>query len=454
MTFLGVDVSQDGFEMEQVKVETVRDWQPPKNVRAVREFIGFCNFYRRFIKSFSEIARPLHDLTKKDHKWDWTPNCQHAFETLKEMVCQSPILIHADPTKRFQMETDASNYAYGAILSQKADDQKLHPVAFFSKSMNPAERNYGISDKEALPIVKGLQHWRHWLEHTPEPIRIITDHRNLEYFKTPRFLNRRQLRWLEQLTHYNYEIAYRPGDKNSAADALSRKEELRPDIPDEEKPAALFDPSQFIELALLAFIEGQPDILEGHEMVTTLTDSEIIRQIAARLPALDPTQWPRGYELNDDLVLISKETGRIWVPPDEQLRREILATHHDGKIAGHLGTEGTLEMVTRKYWWTNIADFTKRYVQGCYTCARNKNRNKKPSGLLQPLPIPKGPWLWTQSDFVVELPPSRGYDAIYVIADRLTKMAHCISSHASPIPHPSSLQNYTSNTYGHCMVYP
>src|SRR5260370_11434425 len=120
------------------------------------------------------------------------------------------------------METDASNYAYGAVLSQKGTNSRHHPIAFFSKSMNPAERNYSISDKEALPIVKGLQHWRHWLECTPEPIRIITDHRNLEYFKTPCFLNRRQLRWLVQLTHYNYEIAYRPSCKNLAADALSR----------------------------------------------------------------------------------------------------------------------------------------------------------------------------------------------------------------------------------------
>ena len=168
------------------------------------------------------------------------------------------------------METDASNYAYGAVLSQKSNDQRYHPVAFFSKSMNLAEHNYSISDKEALPIVKGLQHWQHWLERTKEPMRIITDHRNLKYFKSPQLLNHQQLRWLEQLTHYNYEIAYQPGDKNSVTDALSQKEELRPDVPDEEKPAALFDPSQFIEIALLAF-------LEGHEICYTLADSEIIQ---------------------------------------------------------------------------------------------------------------------------------------------------------------------------------
>ena len=136
--------------------------------------------------------------------------------------------------------------------------------------------------------------------------------------------------------------------------------------------------------------------------------------------------WPQEYALNDDLVLESKETGRIWVPPNEQLCGEVLGTYHDGKMAGHLGTEGTLELVTWKYWWKDVIAFTRRYVQGCHTCACNKNCNKKPGGLLQPLETPEGPWLWTQSDFIVELPKSRGYDAIYVIADRLTKMAHFI----------------------------
>jgi len=188
MEFLGVD-SPEGFEMEKLKVEVIQDWRPPRNIRGVREFTGFCNFYQRFIKSFSEIARPLHDLTKVGQQWKWTEVEQSAFDTLKHMVCESPVLIHADPTKKFQMEMDASSYAYGAVLSQKAADKKHHPVAFYSKSMNPAERNYGISDKEALPIIKGLQHWQHWLEGMKELVRIITDHHNLEYFKNPQLLN-------------------------------------------------------------------------------------------------------------------------------------------------------------------------------------------------------------------------------------------------------------------------
>jgi len=345
------------------------------------------------------------------------------------MVCESLVLIHADPEKKFQMETDASSYTYGAVLSQRVEDKKHHPVAFYSKSMTPAERNYGILDKEALPIIKGLQHWRHWLEGTKEPVRIIMDHHNLEYFKNPQPLNRRQLRWLEQLMHYNYKIAYQPRDKNCAADALLRKEEHHPDQANEKVPNVLFDPECFIEIAMLVFLGEQDNVLEGTEHAYTLTDGQLIEWIAEITSHTDPVQWPAGYELNDDLVLVSKETGRIWVPPDEQVRREVLATHHDGRIAGHLGTLGTLgtlELVGWKYWWKDIIEFTRRYVEGCHTCARNKVQNKKPGGLLQPLPVLEGLWLWTQSDFITQLPSSRGYDAIYVIVDRLTKMAHFI----------------------------
>jgi hypothetical protein len=176
--------------MEKMKVDMIEKWQAPRNVQGVWEFIGFCNFYCRFIRSFSEIACPLHDLMKVGQLWKWTESEQSAFDELKQRICESLVLRHADPARKFILETDASDYAYRAVLSQKGDDRRFHPVAFYSKSMTLAERNYGISDKEALAIIKALQHWRHWLEGTVEPVRIITDHHNLEYFKNPHPLNR------------------------------------------------------------------------------------------------------------------------------------------------------------------------------------------------------------------------------------------------------------------------
>ena len=188
--FLGVELSADGFEMECIKVNAICSWKPPCNVKGVREFIGFCNFYCRFVCNFVEVAQPLHDLTKQNTKWEWGTRQEHTFQTLKDIICTSPVLIHPDPEEKFQVETDVSNYAYSAILSQKSKkDHKHHPITFFSKSMNPAEQNYRISDKEALAIVKALQHWHHWLEGTKIPVDILTDHQNLQYFTRPWVLN-------------------------------------------------------------------------------------------------------------------------------------------------------------------------------------------------------------------------------------------------------------------------
>jgi hypothetical protein len=339
------------------------------------------------------------------------------FNTLKKMICKSPLLTHADPMKKFQVETNALNFTYGVVLSQKADDGKYHPVAFYSKSMNPTEQNYRISDKEALVIIKALQYWRHWLEGTKEPICIITDHQNLKYFKNPHPLNCCQLHWLEQLTHYNYEIAYQPGDKNSTANALSCKDEHKPDQPDKEIPNTLFNPRRFIEMAVITSLDGIPIAVEVSKVSVTYTDEQLLKQIGEHTRNTDPLEWPKGYELNEELVLVSKDTGRIWVLPDKELQQDVLVTHHNRKIAGHLGVSGTLELVSRKYWWMDLLDFTQRYVQGCHTCTRNKLRNQKLMGLLQPLLMPEGPWIWTQSDFITELLPSQGFDVIYVVAD-------------------------------------
>jgi len=211
-----------------------------------------------------------------------------------------------------------------------------------------------------------------------------------------------------------------------ATDALSCKEEHKPNQPDKTVPVTLFDPEWFLEIALLALLDQMPTILETGKPCYTLTDEQLLEQIHKHTSCMDPLNWPKGYKLNAKLVLVSKDTGWIWVPLNEDLQHEVFATHHDGKIAGHLGMAGTLELVSQKYWWMDLINFTRRYVQGCHTCAHNKIQNQLPTGLLWLLPSPEGPWLWTQSDFITQLPPSQGFNAIYVITDQLTKMAHFI----------------------------
>ena len=425
--FLGVQLSAKGFEMERIKVETVKEWQPPRTVRGVREFTGFCNFYRQFVKNFAEIARPLHDLTKDNATWQWGPQEQHAFETLKAVICASPVLIHADPNERFRVETDASNYAYGAILSQIAkEDQKRHPVAFFSKSMTPAERNYGISDKEGLAIIKALQHWRHWLEGTKIPVEILTDHKNLQYFTKPQILNRRQMRWMDLLSHYNYIISYRPGDRNGAADALSRKGEHVPTDPEEDYPSTLFPLDKFRDIATeIAQLNDQEftEVIIAVIEEACLLDNQIQETIRGMLPHI---QLPENVVMVDGLAY---HQDQVFVPENDDLKAQLLHLYHDSPLAGHLGQNGTIELVQRIYWWPGMRTYIQNYVKGCHTCAQHKHRNWKTPGTLVTLPIPDGPWEWTQSDHITGLPRSGSYDAIYVIMDRLTKMAHFIPTH-------------------------
>src|SRR5690606_23295740 len=198
-TFLGFIVSKDGIEMDPAKVQAVREWESPTCVKDVQCFLGFANFYRRFIKDYSRICRPLFDLLKKDSEFSWTPEHQQVFDQLKEAFCSAPILRHFNPELTAILETDASDTVASGILSQQfpTPDGKLvlHPIAYFSKKLNPAQCNYPIGDKELLAIVLSFEEWHLYLHATEKPVLVFTDHANLQTFMTRAILNRRQARW-------------------------------------------------------------------------------------------------------------------------------------------------------------------------------------------------------------------------------------------------------------------
>jgi hypothetical protein len=409
---LGVTVNGKGFRLEEKKVMDVRDWPVPTNLKEMKGFIGFCNFYRRFLKNFSMVARPLHDLDKRDKPWEWGPEQQRAFDDLKELISSEPCLAHADLNKTFQMETDASNFAYGAALTQKQEDGKYHPVGFMSKSMVPAERNYDAYDREALGIVKPLQHWRYWLEGTQKPIEIITDHKNLlSSFNDKPTPSKRHLRWLKILRQYNYVVGYRPGSKNTVADILSRRADHYPPNGEESECTNPFPEEKILPLEELESATMDAETAWEHGLLCLIdSDTKFLEEIESLVMETDP----KGEE------------GRIWVPPLNDLRRRIVELYHDTPLTGHLGITGTYELVTRGYMWEGIHDYITKYVTFCSTCIRAKKWNYKLHGTLKPLPIPEGPWQWTESDHIVKLPKSKGYDSIYVVVDRFTKMAHFI----------------------------
>jgi hypothetical protein len=208
--------------MDPVKVAGVVDWPKPQNKKEVQSFLGFTNFYRRFIQDFSHHAWLLFDLTGKNAPWTWGEAQQTAFDELKHAVTSQLVLMFADDARPFRIEADSSDFATGAVLSQQsAADKKWHPVAFLSKSLNAVERNYKIHDKEMLAIIRALEEWRHFLEGARLKFEVWTDHKNLEYFRTAQKLNRQQARWSLYLSRFDFSLHHKPGRSMGKPDALS-----------------------------------------------------------------------------------------------------------------------------------------------------------------------------------------------------------------------------------------
>src|SRR6201995_4756021 len=221
--YLGMIISENTVEMDPTKVSGVRDWPIPTNVTEVQSFLGFANFYCRFIKDFAHIAVPLFSTTKKDVPFTWTKDCQKAFDSLKLAMTSAPVLLIPNPLQPYRVEADSSDFATGAVLSQLSlDDDKWHPAAFFSKALSPVECNYEIHDKEMLAIIRALEKWRHFLEGAVHPVDIQTDHKNLKYFITTCNLNCCQACWSIYLAHFDLTLQHIPGKLMGKPDGLSR----------------------------------------------------------------------------------------------------------------------------------------------------------------------------------------------------------------------------------------
>ena len=233
--FLGDIVKTTGVTISNRKVKSIRDWAHPRSVKEVQIFIGFANFYTRFIKDFSKIWKPITETLKGDPRaFRWGREQEEAFKELKERFTRAPVLSHFYPGRKTVVETDASDFRLGCVLSQY-QGRRLHPVAFHSRKLNPAERNYKIHDKELLAIMEAFKEWDRYLvgEGKNEPITVYTDHRNFQTFLTKKEWNHRQRRWAEKLTNYNFKIVYRPGIRGGKPDALSRRPE---NLPEEGAP--------------------------------------------------------------------------------------------------------------------------------------------------------------------------------------------------------------------------
>ena len=380
------------------------------------------------------------------------------------------------------LETDSSDYVNGGVLSQADDGGALHPVAFYSKNLLPAECNYEIYDKELLAIVRCLEHWRPELESTDIPIQIFTDHKSLEYFMQTKELTRRQARWAEKLADFNFKIMYRSGKSNSKADALTRMPNSVPaDEQDERRKHqnhALLPPECFQKysakpdsISQASFSAGlrnrQPiearelnpksasarfsedrEPEEGGSRDDTLSDEQINALADRDLPlyarvalankedddcgrirdALEenPSRVFKTINLRycstHDNALFYRD--RLWVPAVPGLRADLIKENHDQPACGHPGRNRTLELVKRQFYWRGMKDEIARYIRNCYICQRSKAPRDKYNRLLQALPVPEQRWQDISMDFITGLPVSEGFNAICTVVDRLSKERH------------------------------
>ena len=206
VSFLGFIVAPGSVQMDPAKVSTVPEWPIPDNRKKVQQFLGFVNFYRRFVRGFSAIAAPLHALTSPQVQFRWSPEAEKAFNTLKRRFTSAPILTLPDPKRQFMVEVDASNEGVGAVLSQCSDrDAEVHPCAFLSRQLSRAEHNYDVGNRELLAVKLALE-WRHWLEGADHPLVVWTDHKNLEYIRKAKCLNSRQARWALFFNRFSFPL--------------------------------------------------------------------------------------------------------------------------------------------------------------------------------------------------------------------------------------------------------
>ena len=325
-------IGQGQIAMDPVKLAAIHDWKPPASVKGIRSFLGFANFYRKFIPNFSHVVTPLNLLTRKDQPWNWTPLQQKAFDTLRNAFSSGPVLGIPDVTRPFSIMTDASLFAAGAVLLQDDLNGDSHPCTYFSKTFIPAECNYDIYDHELLAVILALEEWKQYVQGTSHPITIITDHKNLSYIKGPRKLSRRQARWSLFLQDFNIIWKVLPGTKMAPADALSCRDFI--DTSSDNVDASIL-PEPVV-------INALDPALARHIKSSSSSDPLVLRALSnlADGSPLFPRSALKDWTFDNGHLYFQ---GRMYVPPTA--RSPLLHSIHDSPLSGHLGRFRTKAVV-------------------------------------------------------------------------------------------------------------
>lgn len=411
MKYLGHIITPSGVHADPMKLNTVQQWQYPRTVLELQQFLGLANYFRKFVPNFSRLAAPLYSLLKTNGKSRSssilpkdTLYITH-FNLLKAALVNPPTLAYPDPDLPYELISDASITGCGAILVQNG-----HPVAYFSSKFSPAEINYTTGDQELLGVIKALKEWRCYLEGCKH-LTVITDHNVLTYLPTQHTLSRRQARWSEFLSRFAMQWKHTPGVLNPA-DSLSRLK---------NHPLYAITATCF---AILNAIESHTDVVaripNQYCYDSRFSDSAFVKSFT----------WSHGFWL-DSLQ-------RIVVPTT--MVHDIISAHHDPPSAGHFGVRKTKDLISRHFTWPKMYKDITDFIASCPHCQINKSSHQAPQGLLQPLHIPDSRWQIISMDFITGLPrTSQRFDTILVVVDKLSKFVHLIPTRSTITAHGTSL---------------
>jgi hypothetical protein len=412
--FLGHVLSANGIAVDPSKVRDILEWKPPTTVHQVRSFLGLAGYYRRFIPDFSKIVKPITSMLKNDTKFNWSSRCNEAFEQLKVLLTTASVLSQLDFEKPFDVYCDASGNGLGCVLMQES-----RVIAYASRQLRRHEEHYPTHDLELAVVVHALKIWRHYL--LGNVCHIYTDHKSLKYIFTQPELNMRQRKWLELFKDYELEIHYHPGKANIVADALSRKASCH---------------CLTVKTSDITLCQEMKKLSLGMIQHGTLNQLKLESILLQRI--IDAQRNDKGMKHIHEKIEADKancfrkdDQGIVWfnnrivVPKNEDVRQQILDEAHLSRYSIHPGSTKMYQDLKQHYWWTKMKIEIARYVAKCDTCRCVKAIHMKTAGPLQSLPIPTWKWEDISMDFIVGLPrTAKGFDSIWVIIDRLTKIAH------------------------------